>query len=74
MAKYKLSNVAKEDLIRIHQYGVKQFGIKQADNYFDSFFIQFDLIAENPFSFNQSILLNPDIDDVYAAWIAYSTK
>ena len=74
MVKFKLSNVAKEDLIRIHQYGVKQFGIKQADNYFDSFFIQFDLIAENPFSFNQSILLNPDIDDVYAAWIAYSTK
>ncbi|NDA63797.1 MAG: type II toxin-antitoxin system RelE/ParE family toxin, partial [Chitinophagia bacterium] len=27
MANYKLSNVAKEDLIRIHHYGVKQFGI-----------------------------------------------
>jgi toxin ParE1/3/4 len=33
MVKYKLSNVAKEDLIRIHHYGVKQFGIKQADQY-----------------------------------------
>jgi toxin ParE1/3/4 len=31
MANYKLSNVAKEDLIRIHHYGAKQFGIKQAD-------------------------------------------
>ncbi len=35
MAKFKISNVAKEDLIRIHHYGVTQFGIKQADNYFD---------------------------------------
>ena len=51
MGKYKLSNVAKEDLIRIHQYGVKQFGIKQADKYFDSFFVHFELIAKNPQSF-----------------------
>ena len=51
MAKYKLSNVAKEDLIRIHHYGVKQFGIKQADKYFDSFFEHFELIAKNPQSF-----------------------
>jgi len=28
MANYKLSNEAKEDLIRIHQYGMRQFGIK----------------------------------------------
>jgi len=26
MAKYKLSNVAKEDLIKIHHYGIKKFG------------------------------------------------
>ena len=48
MANYKLSNVAKEDLIRIHHYGVKQFGIKQADKYFESFFLHFELIAQNP--------------------------
>jgi len=41
MAKYKLSNIAKEDLIRIHHYGVKTFGIAQADKYFDDFFIDF---------------------------------
>lgn len=51
MAKYKLSHVAKEDLIRIHQYGVKQFGEKQADQYFEAFFDCFELIAENPLSF-----------------------
>lgn len=51
MAKYRLSNEAKEDLIRIHQYGIKRFGIVQADKYFDSFFEYFEIIAERPFSF-----------------------
>ena len=51
MVKYKLSNDAKEDLIRIHHYGVKKFGITQADKYFNSFFEYFDIIAEMPFSF-----------------------
>ena len=51
MAKYKLSNEAKEDLIRIHQYGISKFGIKQADKYFDSFFNHFDTITLRPFSF-----------------------
>ena len=51
MNKYKLSNVAKEDLIRIHQYGVKKFGMKQADRYFNTFFEYFDTIAQQPFSF-----------------------
>ena len=51
MAKYRLSNEAKEDLIRIHHYGVNQFGMAQADKYFDSFFKYFDIIAQQPFSF-----------------------
>lgn len=51
MTKYKLSYVAKEDLIRIHHYGVERFGIEQADKYFDSFFKYFDVIAQRPFSF-----------------------
>jgi|TARA_R100001369_G_C3246062_1_gene155124 toxin ParE1/3/4 len=51
MADYKLSNLAKEDLIRIHRYGVEKFGITQADKYFNSFFENFDTIAKNPFSF-----------------------
>ena len=51
MVKYKLSNAAKEDLIRIHHYGVKQFGMEQADKYFDSFFKNFDIVAQRPFSF-----------------------
>lgn len=51
MNKYRLSNEAKDDLIRIHQYGVSQFGMKQADKYFDSFFDYFDTIAIRPFSY-----------------------
>ncbi len=51
MAEYKLSNTAKEDLIRIHQFGVETFGVVQADNYFDSFFYYFEIIAQRPFSF-----------------------
>lgn len=51
MAKYRLSNEAKGDLIRIHHYGVKKFGLAQADKYFNSFFEYFDMIAQRPFSF-----------------------
>jgi len=51
MANYKLSKTAKNDLIRIHQYGVKNFGTAQADKYFDTFFEYFDTISENPYSF-----------------------
>jgi len=51
MAKYRLSNSAKEDLIRIHHYGIKKFGITQADKYFDSFFKYFDIIAQRPYAF-----------------------
>lgn len=59
MAKYKLSNVAREDLIRIHHYGVKQFGIRQADKYFESFFDHFELIAKNPQSFESVDFIKP---------------
>ena len=51
MAKYKLSNEAKNDLIRIHQYGVVKFGTTQAEKYFESFFEYFDMISQRPFSF-----------------------
>jgi toxin ParE1/3/4 len=51
MAKYKLSNEAKEDLIRIHHYGVRKFGMTQADKYFNTFFEYFEIIAQQPLSF-----------------------
>jgi toxin ParE1/3/4 len=51
MAEYRLSNSTKEDLIRIHHFGVEKFGITQADKYFNSFFDYFEIIAQRPFSF-----------------------
>lgn len=51
MKKYKLSNTAKEDLIRIHQYGVLKFGTEQADRYFNAFFDCFNEIVTRPYSF-----------------------
>ncbi|MHA7831184.1 MAG: type II toxin-antitoxin system RelE/ParE family toxin [Flagellimonas sp.] len=51
MAKYRLSNIAKADLIRIHHYGVQKFGMAQADKYFETFFEYFDIIAQQPYSF-----------------------
>ena len=51
MANYKLSKSAKEDLIRIHHYGIEKFGIAQADKYFENFFDYFDIISQRPFAF-----------------------
>ena len=51
MVEYRLSNAAKEDLIRIYHFGVEKFGIIQADKYFDSLFDYFEMIAQRPFSF-----------------------
>lgn len=51
MANYRLSSAAKEDLIRIHHYGVKQFGMAQADRYFNTFFEYFEIISQQPYSF-----------------------
>ena len=58
MVRYRLSNVAKEDLIRIHHYGIEKFGVTQADKYFDSFFEYFDIIAQRPFSFESVDYIN----------------
>lgn len=48
---WRLSENAKKDLIRIHQYGVYRFGEVQADKYFFAFFEQFKLIQKNPYLF-----------------------
>ena len=59
MSKYRLSNVAKEDLIRIHQFGIKRFGVTQADQYFETIFEYFDLIAKQPFIFEAVDFIKP---------------
>jgi len=59
MPNYKLSKEAREDLIRIHQYGVRKFGEAQADNYFNQFFERFELIAERPLAFESVEFIKP---------------
>ena len=51
MTAYRLSQEAKEDLIRIHHYGLEKFGVSQADKYIDQFFQHFDIITRSPYSF-----------------------
>ncbi len=60
MAKYKISNAAQEDLIRIYQYGVKKFGEAQADKYYDTLFEYFELISQRPFSYESVEYLRKD--------------
>tara|TARA_Y100001972_G_scaffold128996_1_gene193300 strand:- start:1427 stop:1651 length:225 start_codon:yes stop_codon:yes gene_type:complete len=42
MAEYRISKIAIEDLIRIHQYGSAQFGMEQADRYYEWFAANID--------------------------------
>lgn len=59
MAEYRLTNAAKEDLIRIHHYGIRTFGQLQADKYFNTFFEYFDMIAERPYAFEAVDYIKP---------------
>ena len=59
MAHYKLSTVAKEDLIRIYRYGYRTFGPNQANRYYDALFEAFDRIASSPYSFEAVDYIRP---------------
>lgn len=59
MAEYRLTNTAKEDLIRIHHYGIRKFGELQADKYFNTFFEYFDMIAKRPLAFEAVDYIKP---------------
>lgn len=49
MGAYKLSEDAKDDLIRIHQHGVLHYGEIQADKYYLAFFERFEQLAAEPY-------------------------
>jgi len=51
MPNYHLSEAAKEDLIRIAQYGNEYFGVTQSDHYRDQLKRRFLIIAERPLFF-----------------------
>lgn len=51
MFKYKLSFEAEEDIKRIYEFGLKTFGIQQADKYYETLHVCFEKIASNPYMF-----------------------
>ena len=59
MGDYKISEQAKEDLIRVYNYGAFRFGKSQADKYFENFFIHFGLITKNPDAFESVDYIKP---------------
>ena len=61
MASYKLSVAAEEDVRRLYRYGIRTFGLAQADRYFDALFERFDQLAERPQS-------SPAIDEIRAGY------
>jgi len=48
MGNYRLREEAENDLIRIHQRGVRDHGEAQADTYYEAFFDRFEQLAEQP--------------------------
>ena len=48
MANYKLNEEAEEDIGQLYRYGILNFGLKEADRYYDGLFEHFDKLAENP--------------------------
>ena len=46
--KIELSKRARDDIKAIVRYTVKNFGLKQADEYADGLYYSFDLLSDNP--------------------------
>lgn len=54
MARYRLSKKADSDLAGLYRYGVRNFGIEQADRYFDSLLARLSEIGNGPLQFQAS--------------------
>ncbi len=61
MASYRLSDAALADLDKIYEYGILNFGLKQADQYFDGLVSHFRQIADSPLS-------HPAVDEIRAGY------
>lgn len=57
MANYSLSDEALEDLDRLYEYGILNFGSPKADAYYDELLARFQELATTPF-------LYPAVDHV----------
>lgn len=61
MAAYRLSQAAKDDLARIYRRGIIEFGMQQADRYYDGLISRLERIAADP-------TLYPAMDHIRAAY------
>jgi toxin ParE1/3/4 len=57
MTNYRLTDAAREDLENIYRYGLRTFGVQQADRYYFGLVNCLARIAENP-------LLYPAVDHI----------
>ncbi|MEQ8506060.1 MAG: type II toxin-antitoxin system RelE/ParE family toxin [Rhodospirillales bacterium] len=48
MATYRLSRAAEDDLARLYRRGIQEFGVNQADRYFDGLIARFEQVATDP--------------------------
>lgn len=48
MAAYKLSGAADQDVDRLYEYSLLEFGERVSDEYLDGLFNRFQLLADNP--------------------------
>lgn len=62
MGNYRLSDEAQDDLIDIHQYGVREWGERQADQYYWRFISHLEKIRDTP------PLLYPPVEDIRAGY------
>ncbi len=53
MGTYRLSEAAKDDLIGIHQFGVREFGVAKSDEYFWQLIQRFEVLAETPLLYQE---------------------
>lgn len=53
MGTYRLSEEAKDDLIGIHQYGVRKHGEAQADAYFWQIIERLEVLGETPLLYQE---------------------
>ena len=48
MGKYQLSSTAELDIDHLYAYGVLEYGLRQANQYYDGLIEQFERLVENP--------------------------
>lgn len=54
MPNYQLSEEAEFDLEGIYEYGLLNYGLKQADIYYDGLFERFEQIAKTPLRYRSA--------------------